>query len=170
MMLQRTLFVVVLVSLASMPFAVALAATAHQDHSKLQATHGVASGDVTSNSAVIWSRTNGPAVMQVTIAGPDAKEIQRTVNVDADSDYTGKILFEGLRPDTHYRYFVWFSAEKRKRPDKGSAETGSFRTAPLPDRLDPVTFAWCGDLAGQNVCRDKKEGVSYLWCHQPLKS
>ncbi|MCG8010252.1 MAG: hypothetical protein JAY64_00915, partial [Candidatus Thiodiazotropha weberae] len=52
-------------------------------------THGVASGDVTGRSAVIWSRTDGEGYMHVKIDGPVRGKKVKTVKVDAHGDYTG---------------------------------------------------------------------------------
>ena len=41
----------------------------------------------------------------------------------------------------------------------GSCIEGSFRTAPEPDDSTAVRFAFGGDVAGQNVCRDLATGV-----------
>src|SRR5882757_6302993 len=56
-------------------------------------THGIASGDVTADSAVIWARTDRLARMRVELASSDSfREIIRAVSVDAvpDSDFTAK--------------------------------------------------------------------------------
>ena len=45
-----------------------------------------------------------------------------------------------------------------ERPESGVH--GTFRTPPLASEPQVVTFAWGGDLAGQNVCRDVTEGFS----------
>ncbi|MEL6180418.1 MAG: alkaline phosphatase D family protein, partial [Myxococcota bacterium] len=38
------------------------------------------------------------------------------------------------------------------------ASAGRFMTAPDRGIMSPLVFAWGGDLAGQNVCRDAREG------------
>ena len=123
----------------------------------LTATHGVASGDVTAHSAVIWSRANGEGYMHVKIEGPKRGKKIRTVRVDAEGDYTGKVLFNGLRADRDYNYKVWFSESKHGK-DAHETESGHFKTAPPANSKRSVTFAWGGDVAGQNVCRDIDEG------------
>ncbi|MDN5869635.1 MAG: alkaline phosphatase D family protein [Nitrococcus sp.] len=130
-------------------------------------THGVAAGDVTTDSAVIWSRTNQEAVMHVMAR---ARGIVRggggprhyATPVDAASDYTGKVFVEGLDPDTAYTYQVWFSGDLDVAPAasarRGSNGTGHFHTAPSADDAQAVTLAWAGDIGGQNVCRDVQRG------------
>jgi alkaline phosphatase D len=120
-------------------------------------THGVAIGDVQSTSAVIWSRGDREATLHVSLSpvngGP---EFDRSVAVTADHDFTGKIDFVGLKPTTTYRYSVDFG------DDHGQGAIGSFTTAPAASQKQAVRFAWGGDLAGQNVCRDFLEGYPIL--------
>ncbi|TQV67992.1 hypothetical protein FKG94_24470 [Exilibacterium tricleocarpae] len=121
-------------------------------------SHGVAVGDVTENNAVIWSRASAAAFMHATVSAEQSDKIlRRYARVEADTDFTGKILFDQLRPGTRYRYRVWFSAD---RDSDGSQvySAGHFKTAPPAAARVPVNFAWSGDLAGQNVCRDAREG------------
>jgi len=120
-------------------------------------THGVAAGDVTDHSAVIWSRTDGNGVMHVRVRSATT-ETTRTVPVRGERDYAGKAHVDGLAPDTQYAYEVWFAAGDHGVSASGSSQTGRFRTAPAPGQRSPVTLAWGGDLAGQNVCRDVAEG------------
>jgi alkaline phosphatase D len=136
-------------------------------------THGVAVGEVTANSAIIWSRANREGKMHVLIkdwhfkdqhAGPAVAH--KTFTVKAADDFTGKLSFSGLRPDTVYEYRVWFndgdereeSGEGLKKEDLSKFTEGMFRTAPAPHEAKRVSFAFGGDLAGQNTCRDEKEG------------
>lgn len=123
----------------------------------MRVTHGVASGDVTARSAVIWSRTDSEGYMHVKINGPVRGKKIKTIKVDASGDYTGKVLFNGLKADKEYEYKVWFTESKRSHDDDNS-ESGQFKTAPKANRKAEVSFAWGGDVAGQNVCRDANEG------------
>jgi alkaline phosphatase D len=115
-------------------------------------THGVAAGDVTSDSAVIWSRTDRETEMNVALDPPPAAGAVLHTLVRAGDDYTGRIAVDGLRPSTAYRYSVWFG------DDRGNAREGRFTTAPRASEAAPVSIAWTGDFAGQNVCRDAREG------------
>ncbi|MBN2700273.1 MAG: alkaline phosphatase D family protein [Methylothermaceae bacterium] len=123
----------------------------------LPVTHGVAAGDVTSESAVIWSRTDQAGFMHVRLRGPGGSI--RTIPVSAENDFTGQIRFEGLRPATPYAYDVWFSRERRAPFLPRMAAEGGFRTAPSKNAPAPVTFVWGGDVGGQNVCRDVMLGI-----------
>jgi alkaline phosphatase D len=121
-------------------------------------THGVAAGDVTSTSAVIWSRSDRYAVMHVRVDEGD-RSTTGSVWVTAARDYTGKISIAGLSADTPYRYTVWFTiGESSEVPPANVTATGFFRTAPLATANRPLSFGWSGDLGGLNVCRDAKYG------------
>lgn len=127
----------------------------------LRVTHGVAAGDVTATSAVIWSRASGPARMiveytsQAAPAWPAPRQLGPSV--DAASDFTGKTVLDGLTPDTRYLYWVRFV-----RPDGGevTSEAGQFKTPPADDAAKPVSLVWWGDLGGQGYCRDPERGYA----------
>lgn len=122
-------------------------------------THGVAAGDVTSNSAVIWSRANTESTMHVLVAGKNGKwAMHKRVRVTAADDFTGKLMLTGLSADTEYHYRVWFGDEEAYSGKKRRSVSGHFKTAPESHMTRAVSFAWGGDLAGQNTCRDSKEG------------
>lgn len=121
-------------------------------------THGVSAGDVTSDSAVIWSRTDTEAVMRVQVLGAGGRGVGHTVRVKPEHDFTGKVLVDGLKADTAYRYRVWFESKGKKDREEREVYEGRFHTAPEADDARAVSFAWSGDLAGQNVCRDREQG------------
>ncbi|MBU1192267.1 MAG: alkaline phosphatase D family protein [Gammaproteobacteria bacterium] len=122
---------------------------------RILATHGVASGDASSDSVVIWSRGSAAGRMHVRLNESAHDQRIYTTTVRAADDFTGKVLVAGLQPNREYQYTVWFS-DSDEAP--GDIENGRFRTA--PDAASPASlhFAWGGDLAGQNVCRDATEG------------
>lgn len=121
-------------------------------------THGVASGDVTADSAVIWSRTDRVATMRVRVspadgAGPSSEWSAPAV---ASSHFTARVHVTGLGPGAAYRYEVRFEApEGRSAP-----EVGTFRTAPPPDEAADISFIWAGDLGGQGYCRQPGTGYA----------
>jgi phosphodiesterase/alkaline phosphatase D-like protein len=86
-----------------------------QQNTNLFITHGVASGDVTDHSAVIWSRANKQARMHVEYDtnsnfSSSSKSLTITpTNVNETTDFTGHAKINGLRPDTLYYYRVWFT-------------------------------------------------------------
>src|SRR5215813_9039718 len=122
-----------------------------------RATLGVAAGDVTDSHAVLWARADAAAVMRVAAVaeGVKSEPIQGTAPVTAESDLTAHVVLSDLQPATRYRASVWFE-DAEGRPGKRHAVL--FQTAPPPDVAAPVRVAWGGDLAGQNVCRDQREG------------
>lgn len=125
----------------------------------LPVTHGVAAGDVRAHSAVIWSRSNARGWMHVRVTAPQDDHARQAVTpVTAERDFTGKVYVDGLRPDTDYTYTVWFSRERDDHPRGSKGQHGRFHTAPRAERAAAVSFAWGGDLAGQNVCRDAQAG------------
>jgi alkaline phosphatase D len=109
-------------------------------------THGVQSGDVSTDGAVVWARADRPARMRVEVATSDSfREIIRTASVDAlpESDCTAKVLLEGLPPDQDIFYRVAF--EDLSAPLSGAPQVGRFRT---PGAARDVSFVWSGDTCG----------------------
>ncbi|MCF3137997.1 alkaline phosphatase D family protein [Paenarthrobacter sp. AR 02] len=134
---------------------------------------GIATGDVTTDSAVLWSRASGPGRMTATLKAVDsAGEILRgrygfsrtlrgPLATDA-SDFTAKIQATDLPAGT--RFAVELTFEDENGP--GEAVRGTFSTAPgatngkndggaeaargggSPSSY-PQTFVWTGDTAGQ---------------------
>ncbi len=85
--------------------------------------------------------------------------------IDAAGDFTGKVTIGGLAPHENYRYTVWFDTgpfagwRNAAAPEDATwIARGSFRTAPPANFPAPVRFAFGGDIAGQNVCRDRELG------------
>jgi len=123
-----------------------------------QATHGVSTGDIRSESAVIWSRTDQESEMHVMVYKKGKKVAKAKTHVDAARDYTGKIEIHGLQPDTAYSYKVWFSDDEQGNADDSMKTMGKFITAPKANQNRAISFAWGGDVAGQNNCRDAEQG------------
>lgn len=120
-------------------------------------THGVAAGDVAPDRVVLWARADRPSTLHAVVVG-GGESRRASAEVSEAHDDTGKITFEGLHPDTAYRYWMWFSDESSDQPTPGGASAGSFRTAPAPDADVALTFGWSGDLGGLNACRDARDG------------
>lgn len=122
----------------------------------IQIPNGTVVGDVSADSAVLWSRADRSAEMKVVLQGKHHGSVEYRTEVDAGNDYSGQIKLQGLEADTVYRYSVTFKAKN----DHGQSSTlqGRFKTAPASGAETKVKFAWGGDLAGQNVCRDVDEG------------
>lgn len=133
--------------------------------SRIDATHGVASGDVSATSAVIWARASrGPAQMHVEIDADPAFAVPTRVDSDpgaatAATDLTATVAVTDLTPDTHYHYRVWFTDDDgASGPPAIGPMTGVFRTAPAPGTRRPISFTVAGDIAGQQYCRRPDEG------------
>jgi alkaline phosphatase D len=104
---------------------------------------GVASGDPTANSVILWTRRppakdSAASTLVVEISTtPDFKKIHAggTVNISADSDWTCRFLVTDLKPNREYWY--------RFIDEHGFASrTGRTITAPADDSDDTVRFTF----------------------------
>ena len=106
--------------------------------------HGVASGDVTSSSAVLWTRTHRETTLEIEVStdphlrGPDV--FRQTLRTAAAQDFTAKMVVAPLAPDTTY-YYRW-------RHWHHTSPIGTFRTAPASEARADVRFAFSGDSDG----------------------
>lgn len=129
---------------------------------------GIAIGDVTSESALLWLRTDGPMRVQVEWASVAAWEsvskqgtgiahVARTplFVTGPETDFTLTIPFKGLMPATSYRFYVLVGpkGDEGKHTEARVDVKGEFTTLPDAKTSTPVTFAWSGDLGGQSHCR-----------------
>jgi phosphodiesterase/alkaline phosphatase D-like protein len=114
---------------------------------------GVASGDVTPFSAVLWTRvqptvptSGGQEALTVEVAldsGFRRIHFRRTVNAQSNDDFTIKVVALPLLPGQLY-YFRW-------RHISADSPIGTFRTAPAPDLSASARFTWTGDSDGTRV-------------------
>jgi alkaline phosphatase D len=117
--------------------------------SLLSADCGVASGNPRPESVVLWTRVPASAqpstgetiavryqvAMSDTFA-PGTLATEEEVSTDAASDYTVKVLIEGLAPATRYYY-------RFNTPTGYQSVIGETRTAPAPDaQPDTISFAF----------------------------
>ncbi|TYP88967.1 alkaline phosphatase D family protein [Blastococcus xanthinilyticus] len=117
--------------------------------SRPEARWGVQSGEVTADSAVVWSKTDRPARMTVEVAATESFRGTRgrwAVDVGPGSDHAGKVVLRGLPAGTELFYRVQFT-ELSHAGHASEPLVGRLVTAPA-DRRD-VSFAWSGDVAGQ---------------------
>jgi len=125
---------------------------------------GIAVGDVTSQSALLWLRTEGPQAVQIewaSVAAWDLMSKMATIRspaprtavfvTSADRDYTLTISLDGLSSATRYRYHV-LVGQAQGEPLILAAH-GEFTTLPDAENSAPVIFAWSGDLGGRGRCR-----------------
>ncbi|EWC61925.1 secreted alkaline phosphatase [Actinokineospora spheciospongiae] len=111
-------------------------------------THGVQTGDVTTDGAVVWTRADRPARMLVEVAGnPDFRNARtlRGPLLTPATDGTGRLRLTHLPAGREIHYRV--RAEDLDGRTTSAPLTGSFRTAPQ-GRAD-VRFTWSGDVVGQ---------------------
>jgi len=128
-------------------------------------TSGIASGDVTANSAVVWSRADRRSrlVVELTSNGRFDHAIRlRGPITGPDQDFTAQLPLRGLRPGQRYDYRVGFEDSYGR---VGETAKGSFST---PGRNRPVSFVWTGDTAGQGYGINPDIGgmVAYKAMHQ----
>lgn len=118
---------------------------------------GVASGDPTTSSVVLWTRVEGPAVpVTWTLVGDDAGT--STGVVTPGERGVVRVDVDGLRPGTPYRY--WFTIDSSD--DAGGARSAVGRTATLATRPSSVRLgvACCarwpsGDFSGYRALVDR---------------
>ncbi|GAB2730852.1 alkaline phosphatase D family protein [Streptomyces bullii] len=115
-----------------------------------KAEWGVQTGDVTSNSGLVWVRSDRPARMIVETSATESFRNARRWHgplLGAGTDFTGTTRLRGLPPgeQIHYRVLLADPDDPRRM---GEPVTGTFRTVPVR-RRDGVRFVWSGDLAGQ---------------------
>lgn len=121
---------------------------------------GIQSGPVDETRAVVWCRSDRRAKMVVewtasATFGADVVRVDGPI-VDESSDWTGKIVLEGLprAPARPIRYRVRFEAE---RPSPWLE--GELRMPPPADAAPrDVRFAWSGDVCGQGFGIDPSRG------------
>jgi alkaline phosphatase D len=147
------------------------------DTTSFEITHGIASGDVTDQSAIIWSRVNDqPAQMNVEYDtnANFTNALRKTAQANSTADFTAHAKLDGLKPDTQYYYRVWFTPSDIENNSTNSnnnlsmtsdiseqVEIGTFRTAPssnMTSNSSVISFIWSGDLGGQSYCRNANEG------------
>ena len=106
-------------------------------------TSGVASGDVTSTSAVLWTRADGGDAVDVEIARDATfasglrSEMAQT---SAARDFTVKATVRDLQPGTAYHY--------RFRAGDAVSPAGAFATAADAAVSQPLRFVFAGDSDG----------------------
>jgi alkaline phosphatase D len=120
-------------------------------------TQGVAAGDVTATSAIIWTRASGPTRIGAEVStSPHFRGARRLrARASAELDFTVTFDVRPLRPATRYYYRVRALGPGRRGP----VSTGTFRTAPGRGTHAPVRFVFGGDVASGNYCRSVDWGL-----------
>jgi alkaline phosphatase D len=119
-------------------------------------THGVMSGDVEADRAVVWSRADQPARLRVRWATTDRFEHARTVvstPARIEDDLTARVELTGLPPGQRIVYEARFEGS---HGELGEPVRGTFRT---PARTaERVRITWGGDVCGQGWGIDAARG------------
>ena len=113
---------------------------------------GVAAGDVTTNSAILWTRTEDAKTKEGIVTNltaqlsknPNFKPIYHSFKgvTESNRDYTLKLDATGLSSNTRY-YYRFIS------PNGFSTQTGRFKTAPTKADKVAVKFGFSGDADGK---------------------
>jgi phosphodiesterase/alkaline phosphatase D-like protein len=109
--------------------------------------YGVAAGEITSTSAVLWTRAPvaGPVALVVSTRRSLARGRTTSGAATAAHDLAVSIRTGGLAPGTRYYYAF--------RQGKARSQPGTFRTSPAPTTDASIRFAVSGDAdatAGPN--------------------
>jgi phosphodiesterase/alkaline phosphatase D-like protein len=102
---------------------------------------GVAAGEVSSKSAVLWAhaKKNGSYTLQVaTKKNFKKRAAEKKIKATSENDKTVQAKVGELKPNK--RYYYRFVGKKGRRSD-----TGTFRTAPKAGANTTVRFGWTGD-------------------------
>lgn len=123
----------------------------------------VASGDVTTSSAVLWARTDGAGRLVAELRS-GRRSVRRVGGVATSAtDFTAKLSLHGLPPGREYDVDVWFEDDDGHR---GEIERARFSTAAV--HPVPTTFVWTGDTCGQGWGINPELGglIGYRAMHQ----
>lgn len=104
-------------------------------------SYGVAAGEVTDDSALLWARSDrsGTATVEVARDSRFRRVIKRARDrAVAANDLTVQRTVTGLDPDTTY-YYRW------RRGSRNVSDRGRFRTAPDGDDNEAIEFGFSGD-------------------------
>ena len=160
------------------PFLYAEASAQQVNTTNFEITHGIASGDVTDKSAIIWSRVNNQLAQMNVEYDTNANftdPLRKTAQANSTTDFTAHAKLDGLQPGTQYYYRVWFTGSDLGNNTNSSTnddlsatpnvaeqvEVGTFRTAPsrnMTSNSSDISFIWAADLGGQSYCRNVNEG------------
>ena len=128
--------------------------------SRLTLPSGIATGDVTERSAVLWSRASAPGRLKAVVRAVDeggevlrgrgAHEATLLSRWSTEAtDHTAKIYTEGLPSGTRFQVTYAFEDEHGRL---GEQAVGHFRTAPGAGQAAQgggQSFLWTADTAGQ---------------------
>jgi alkaline phosphatase D len=111
---------------------------------------GIASGDVRSTSAVLWTRATAAGRVRFEWGTSPRFQSARSRVVRTGGDLTSRTRVGGLRPGTRYWY--------RVSQDGRGLLVGTFRTPPRARARAAVRLVIGGDVGGQRFCRNLTDG------------
>ena len=135
----------------------------HNIHDSLKITNGIASGDVTKNSTIIWSKSNAQSIMNVSynksndLLNNSSTNIVLKTLVNSSTDFAGHVKLINLKSNTTYYYKVWFT-DLNNSSLKSDYKTGKFITSPNENEPTEIDFVIAGDLGGATLCRQQEIG------------
>ena len=147
-------------SAGAIPLAAALAPSLLRRRADL--TEGVRTGEVTTNSAVVWARSSGPGRMRIRLASGGRHRLVQGPAATDRTDFTARVHLRGLRPGRQYDVQVWFDGPDGTETARIPA---TFRTAPVHAARQSIV--WSADTCGQGWGIDKARGglVTYAAMH-----
>lgn len=105
--------------------------------------NGVASGDVTQTTAVLWARTDTSGIMHFSFRPADNAHEASTMTVDVtDPMQPVKWIIDGLQPGTAYIYEI-------RAPGQETGLTGTFTTPAALGEKRGLRFGVSGDWRGE---------------------
>lgn len=122
---------------------------------------GARSGEVTTSSAVVWSKAPREGRMMVRLSSGGKRRLVKGRWATPDTDLTQRVELQGLAPGREYDARVWFESPDGSR----SAPTElSFSTAPIHAAAQSII--WSGDTCGQGWGIDRARGG--LWTYRSM--
>lgn len=107
-------------------------------------TSGVQSGDVTSRGAVLWSRSDRPGRLVLSLRSGRHRRTLAGPWATPETDLTAQLAVRGLRPGRDYDYRLHFEDAQGVA---GQVGVGHLRTP--AQGAAATSFVWTGDTAGQ---------------------
>jgi phosphodiesterase/alkaline phosphatase D-like protein len=111
-------------------------------------SYGVTAAEVTSTSAVLWTRADKKGTVQLQVS-PDrrfgnAGDVIKSVKALASNDNTVQVKVTRLTPGHKYYYYRFVQG-------RNASTVGRFITAPRPTQSQTVDFAFSGDADAQRA-------------------
>ncbi len=111
---------------------------------RITLTSGVQSGDVTTQSGVVWARASRPGRLVARVRSGRRTRLVRGPWATPDTDLTAKLVLDGLAPGRDHDVELGFLDTHGQ---VGELQTARFSTASVqPAR---TSFVWTGDTCGQ---------------------